>query len=60
MCLFEAGENKGANAILHLDEISHDAEANAARIDAAREIEAESVKALESNIEEYQLKIKTL
>ena len=60
MRLFEAGDNKGANAILNLDEISHDAEANAARIDAAREIEAESVKALESNIEEYQLKIKTL
>ena len=60
MRLFEAGDNKGANAILNLDEISHDAEANAARIDAAREIEAESVKALESNIEEYRLKIKTL
>ena len=60
MRLFEAGDNKGANAILNFDEISHDAEANAARIDAAREIEAESVKALESNIEEYRLKIKTL
>ena len=60
MRLFEAGDNKGANAILNLDEISHDAEANAARIDAAREIEAKSVKALESNIEEYRLKIKTL
>ena len=60
MRLFEAGDNKGANAILNLDEISHDAEANATRIDAAREIEAESVKALESNIEEYRLKIKTL
>ena len=60
MRLFETGDNKGANAILNLDEISHDAEAHAARIDAAREIEAESVKALESNIEEYRLKIKTL
>ncbi|HIY14289.1 MAG TPA: tetratricopeptide repeat protein [Candidatus Alistipes cottocaccae] len=60
MRLFEAGDNKGANAILNLDEISHDAEANAAHIDAAREIEAESVKALESNVEEYQLKIRTL
>ena len=60
MRLFEAGDNKGANAVLNLDEISHDAEAHAARIDAAREIEAESVKALESNIEEYQMKIKTL
>ena len=60
MRLFEAGDNKGANAVLNLDEISHDADAHAARIDAAREIEAESVKALESNIEEYRLKIKTL
>ena len=60
MRLFEAGDNKGANAILNLDEITRDAEANAARIDDAREIEAESVKALESNIEEYRLKIKTL
>ena len=60
MRLFEAGDNKGANAVLNLDEISHDAEAHAARIDAAREIEAESVKALELNIEEYQMKIKTL
>ena len=60
MRLFEAGDNKGANAVLNLDEISHDADAHAARIDAAREIEAESVKALESNIEEYQMKIKTL
>lgn len=60
MRLFEAGDNRGANAILNLDEISLDAEANAVRIDAAREIEAESVKALESNIEEYRLKIRTL
>ena len=60
MRLFEAGDNKEANAVLNLDEISHDADAHAARIDAAREIEAESVKALESNIEEYRLKIKTL
>ena len=60
MRLFEAGDNKGANAILNLNEITRDAEANAARIDDAREIEAESVKALESNIEEYRLKIKTL
>ena len=60
MRLFEAGDNKGASIILNLDEITRDAEANAARIDDAREIEAESVKALESNIEEYRLKIKTL
>lgn len=58
--LFEAGDNKGANAILNLDEISNEAKANAARVDAAREIEAESIKALESNIDEYRLKIKTL
>ena len=60
MRLFEEGDNKGANAILNLDEISQDAESNAARIDAAREIEGESIKTLESNIEEYRLKIKTL
>ena len=60
MRLFEAGDNKGANAILNLDEITQDAEANAARLDAVREIESETLKALESNIEEYQLKIKTL
>ena len=58
--LFEAGDNKGANAILNLDEITRDAEANAARLDAVREIESETLKALESNIEEYRLKIKTL
>ena len=60
MRLFEAGDNKGANAILNLDEITKDAEANAARLDAVREIESETLKALESNIEEYRLKIKTL
>ena len=60
MRLFESGDNKGANAILNFDEITHDARSNAARIDAAREIELESIKALESNIEELQLKIKTL
>ncbi|OUO98865.1 tetratricopeptide repeat protein [Barnesiella sp. An22] len=60
MRLFEAGDNKGANAILNLDEITRDAEANAARLDAVREIESETLKALESNIEEYRLKIKTL
>lgn len=60
MRLFEAGDNKGANAVLNFDEITHDAKENAARIDATREIESESIKALESNIEEFQLKIKTL
>ncbi len=60
MRLFENGDNKGANAILNLDEINRDAEANAARIDAARELEAESIAALESNIDEYRLKINTL
>lgn len=60
MRLFETGDNKGANAVLNLNEIIHDAKANAARIDAAREIETESIKALESNIEELQLKIQTI
>lgn len=60
MRLFEAGDNKGANAILNLDEITRDAETNAARLDAVREIESETLKALESDIEEYRLKIKTL
>ena len=60
MRLFENGDNKGANAILNLDEINRDAEANAARIDTARELEADSIAALESNIDEYRLKIKTL
>ena len=60
MRLFENGDNKGANAILNLDEINRDAEANAARIDTARELEADSIAALEANIDEYQLKINTL
>ena len=58
--LFEQGDNKGANAVLNLADIERDAEANIARIDAARELEAEARKALETNIEEYQLKIKTI
>lgn len=60
MRLFEKGDNKGANAILNLDEINRDAEANAARIDTARELEADSIAALEANIDEYLLKINTL
>ena len=60
MRLFENGDNKGANAILNLDEINRDAEANAARIDTARELEADAIAALEANIDEYQLKINTL
>lgn len=58
--LFEAGDNKGANAVLNLDVISRDADANAARVDAAGEEKTEFVKALESNIAEYKMKIKTL
>lgn len=58
--LFEAGDNKGANTVLNLDNITHDAEGNAVRIDAAREIASASIKALESNIEELQLKIQTI
>ncbi len=60
MRLFEKGDNKGANAILNLDEINRDAEANAARIETARELEADSIAALEANIDEYLLKINTL
>ena len=58
--LFEQGDNKGAAAVLNLVEIDRDAAANAARIRAARELEAEALRGLETNIEEYCLKIKTL
>ena len=58
--LFEQGDNKGAAAVLNLVEIDRDAAANAARIRAARELEAEALRGLETNIEEYRLKIKTL
>ena len=58
--LFEQGDNKGADAVLNLVEIDRDAAANAARIRAARELEAEALRGLETNIEEYRLKIKTL
>lgn len=57
---FETGDNEGARAILNLDEASRDAEETAARLNAAAEILAETVKALESNIEEFRLQIKTL
>ena len=58
--LFEQGDNKGANAVLNMADIKHDAQANAARIDAARELEESAREALEVNIEEYQLKIDTI
>ena len=46
--------------VLNLADIDRDAEANAARIDRAREMEEEARKALEINIEEYRLKIDAL
>ena len=58
--LFEQGDNKGADAVLNLVEIDRDVAANTARIRAARELEAEALRGLETNIEEYRLKIKTL
>ncbi len=57
---FEIGDNKGARVILNLDEVSRNAEETATRLNAAAEILAETVKALESNIEEFRLQIKTL
>ena len=46
--------------VLNLADIDRDAEANAARIDRAREMEEEARKSLEINIEEYRLKIDAL
>ena len=60
MRLFEMGDNKGADAVLNLDEIKQDALSNANRLDALKEMEADALKALESNIMEYRMKIKTL
>ena len=58
--LFELGDNRGANAVLNMTDIERDAKANRSRIDAARELEASAREALETNIEEYRLKIKSL
>ena len=60
MRLFEMGDNKGADAVLNLDEIKQDALSNANRLDALKEMEADALKALESNIMEYRMKIKRL
>ena len=60
MRLFEAGDNKGASIILNLDETLRDAEETATRLNAIAEILEETQKAIESNIEEYRLQIKTL
>lgn len=60
MRLFEQGDNCGANAVLNLADIDSDAQANARRIDDARELETEARKALETNVEEYRLKVRTL
>ncbi len=58
--LFEQGDNKGALAVLNLEEIEQDVATRHRRIDAAREIEANEQKALQANIEEYKLRIQTL
>ena len=58
--LFEAGDNKGANAVLNFEEISKDADSNVVRLHAVREIEKEILRAIEQNIEEYRLKVRTL
>ena len=59
MRLFEAGDNKGARDVLNHKEIYHDTKENAARVDAVREIEEEPIKALEANVKEYRLSIRS-
>lgn len=56
MDLFSAGDNKGAQAILNEEEIERDVEHNLHLI----QLGEEGKKGLKINIEEYQLKIKTL
>ena len=58
--LFEQGDNKGANAVLNFDEISAEMQQNACRIDQARQLEQQALGALQSNIEECKLKVKTI
>lgn len=58
--LFESGDNKGANAVLDFDIISQDAHNNVVRLHTLRQIENEIVEAIETNIEEFKLKIKTI
>ena len=56
MDLFTAGDNKGAQAVLNEEEIERDVEHNLHLI----QLGEEGKKGLKINIEEYQLKIKTL
>ena len=56
MDLFNAGDNKGAQAVLNEEEIERDVEHNLHLI----QLGEEGKKGLKINIEEYQLKIKTL
>ena len=56
MELFNKGDNKGAQAILNEEEIEKDVRHNLRLI----ELGEEGKKGLKTNIEEYQLKIKTL
>lgn len=56
MDLFSAGDNKGAQAVLNEEEIERDVEHNLHLI----QLGEEGKKGLKINIEEYQLKIKTL
>lgn len=56
MNLFTAGDNKGAQAVLNEEEIERDVEHNLHLI----QLGEEGKKGLKINIEEYQLKIKTL
>ena len=56
MDLFNAGDNKGAQAVLNEEEIEKDVEHNLHLI----QLGEEGKKGLKINIEEYELKIKTL
>lgn len=56
MDLFNAGDNKGAQAVLNEEEIERDVEHNLHLI----QLGEEGKKGLKINIEEYQLKIKTI
>ncbi len=54
--LFNNGDNKGANAVLNEEEIAHDVQHNLHLM----ELGEQGRKGLQSNLEEYQLKIKTV
>ena len=60
MRLFEAGDNKGANAVLNLKEIEADAESNILRCNESKAIYEESKRALYTNLDELKLKAKTI